>query len=138
MKSVMLIAITLSACATTGVPTMDREPNVGSGSRVALDLVPHADTSRVFPEALDPRLPGADRVAHQIRAELGDVASIEVRLCVAAEGRVSSVELLRSSAMPAFDQSVIADAMQWKFAALPGPTSARTCERATITYRPHA
>lgn len=136
MKSVMLIAITFTACATTGVPAMDREPH--TGSRVELDLVPRADATRVFPQALDPRLPAADRVAHQIRAELGDVASIEVRLCVAAEGRVTSVEVVRSSTMPTFDRSVIADAMQWKFAALPGPTSARTCERATITYRPHA
>lgn len=139
MKSVLLSALLLSACATTSattsLPTPEREAR--TGSRVQLDLVPHADASRVFPQAIDPRLPRADRVAHQIRAELGDAASIEVRLCVAAEGRVRSVEVLRGSTMAAFDESVIADAMQWQFAALPGPSSAHTCERATITYRPH-
>jgi TonB family protein len=136
MKSVMLSAILFTACATTGTPTLDRETH--TGSRVQLDLVPHADATRVFPQAIDPRLPTADRVAHQIRAELGDSASIEVKLCVAPEGTVASVEVLRGSTMSVFDQSVIADAMRWQFAALPGPDSVRTCERATITYRPHA
>ena len=136
MKSVMLSAILFTACATTGTPTMDRETH--AGSRVQLDLVPHADATRVFPSAIDPRLPSADRVAHQIRAELGESASIEVKLCVAPEGKVSSVEVLRGSNLAVFDQSVIADAMSWQFATLPGPDSVRTCERATITYRPHA
>lgn len=136
MKSVMMFAFLISACATTGTPTLDRETH--AGSRVQLDLVPHADAARVFPAAIDPRLPSADRVAHQIRAELGDSASIEVKLCVAPEGRVSSVQVLRGSNLAVFDQSVIADAMTWQFASLPGPDSVRTCERATITYRPHA
>lgn len=135
MKSVMLSAILFTACATTGTPTLDREAH--AGSRVQLDLVPHADANRVFPEAIDPRLPSADRLSHRIRAELGDAASVEVRLCVAPEGRVSSVEVLRGSSLAAFDQSVIADAMSWQFAALPGPDSVRTCEQAKITYRPH-
>ncbi len=137
MKSVLLLSTFMfAACATTGIPTQDREARVGSA--VQLDLVPHADATRVFPSAIDPRLPSADRVAHQIRAELGDSASIDVKLCVAPEGRVSSVEVLRGSALPAFEKAVIADAMTWQFSALPGPDSVRTCAKATITYRPHA
>lgn len=130
-------ALLLSACATTGTPsTLGTEP-ARTGSRVQLDLVPHADATRVFPNAIDPRLPRADRLATEIRAELGETASLEVRLCVAPEGRVTSVEVLRGSQLAAFDQSVIADAMSWQFEALPGPASAKTCERATITYHPH-
>ncbi len=135
MKTVLMSAMLLGACATTGTATLDREAR--AGSRVRLDLVPHADGTRVVPAAIDPRLPSADRVAHQIRAELGDAASIEVKLCVAPGGRVSSVEVLRSSTLAAFDDSVMADAMHWEFAAQPGPASVRSCERATITYRPH-
>ncbi len=135
MKTVLLSAMLLGACATTGTATLDREAH--AGSRVQLDLAPHADANRLFPAAIDPRLPSADRVAHQILAQLGDTASIEVKLCVAPEGRVSSVEVLRSSNLTAFDDSVMADAMHWEFAALPGPANVRTCERATITYRPH-
>ncbi len=136
MKSVLLSALMFAACATTGNPTLDRETH--AGSRVQLDLVPHAVATRVFPSAIDPRLPSADRVAHQIRAELGEAASIEVRLCVAPQGRVSSVEVLRGSELAVFEQAVLADAMGWRFAALPGPASVQTCERATITYRPPA
>jgi TonB family protein len=135
MKSVLLSALMFAACATTGTPTLDRETH--AGSRVQLDLVPHADATRVVPAAIDPRLPSADRIAHQIRAELGEAASIEVRLCVAPQGRVSSVEVLRGSDLAVFEQAVIADAMSWRFAALPGPANVQTCERATITYRPH-
>jgi len=136
MKSILLSVLLFGACATTGVPTADREPH--AGSRVQLDLAPHADATRVFPTAIDPRLPTADRLAHQIRAELGEVATIEVKLCVAPEGNVSSVEVLRGSNLAAFDRSVMADAMGWRFEAMPGPATVRTCERATITYRPHA
>src|SRR4051794_6862789 len=55
MKSVVMSAILFTACATTGTPTLDRETH--AGSRVQLDLVPHADATRVFPAAIDPRLP---------------------------------------------------------------------------------
>jgi TonB family protein len=137
MKSILLLSTLLAACATTSTPSMfDREAH--SGSRVQLDLAPHADASRVFPAAIDPRLPSADRLAPQILAELGDAASIEVKLCVVPEGTVSSVEVLKSSSLPVFDQSVMTDALRWQFAAQPGPQSVRSCERATITYRPHA
>jgi len=136
MKSVLLLSGLLAACATTSTPTT-LEPEPHTGSRVQLDLAPHADATRVFPAAMDPRLPSADRLAPQILAELGDRASIEVRLCVAPEGRVSSVEVLKSSSLQVFDQSVMTDAMRWQFAAQPGPETVRTCERATITYRPH-
>jgi len=137
MKTVLAAALVLSACATTGTPsTFGTEP-ARTGSKVQLDLVPHADASRVFPSAIDPRLPRADRLATQIRSALGDSASLEVRLCVAPQGTVASVEVLRGSSLAAFDQSVIADAMSWQFEALPGPASVKTCERATITYHPH-
>jgi TonB family protein len=138
LKSAAVAALLLSACATTGTTTgtLGTEP-AHTGSRVKLDLVPHADASRMFPAAIDPRLPRADRLATQIRAELGDTASLEVRLCVAPQGTVQSVELLRGSSLAAFDQSVIADAMSWQFEALPGPAGVKTCERATITYHPH-
>jgi len=137
MKTVVAAVLLFSACATTGTPsTLGTEP-ARTGSRVQLDLAVHADAARVFPAAIDPRLPRADRLAHQIRATLGDTASLEVRLCVAPQGTVTSVELLRGSSNEAFDQSVIADAMSWQFEALPGPASVKTCERATITYHPH-
>ena len=137
MKIIVAATLLASACAATTGTTTSLEPRAQTGSRVQLDLAAHPDATRVFPNAIDPRLPRADRLATEIRAELGDKASLEVRLCVAPEGRVTSVEVLRGSALADFDQSVIADAMSWQFEALPGPATAKTCERATITYHPH-
>lgn len=122
------------ACATTSTLHADRDEP--SGSSVRLDLVPHADATRAFPEVVAVRLPTADRLAGPIRHELGDTASVEVRLCVAAAGRVESIAITRSSNLPAFDDSVMTDAKSWQFAAMPGPATLRTCEHATITYRP--
>jgi TonB family protein len=136
-KTIVTAALLFSACATTGTPSTFGTEGARTGSRVQLDLVPHADAARVFPAAIDPRLPRADRLATQILSTLGDTASLEVRLCVAPQGTVASVEVLRGSSLAAFDQSVIADAMGWQFEALPGPTGVKTCERATITYHPH-
>lgn len=137
MKSVFLISVlmtSIGACATSSTLQLDREEP--AGSLVQLDLVPHADATRTFPTLIAARLPGADRLAGQIRYELGDTASVDVRLCVAAAGRVESIAIVRSSSVPSFDDSVIADAKSWQFAALPGPATLRTCEHATITYRP--
>src|SRR5437868_4796234 len=115
MKIIVAATLLASACAATTGTTTSLEPRAQTGSRVQLDLATHADATRVFPNAIDPRLPRADRLATEIRAELGESASLEVRLCVAPEGRVTSVEVLRGSQLADFDQSVIADAMGWQF-----------------------
>jgi len=139
MKPVLVLSLlsSLGACATTSTMTgLDRDPS--GASSVRLDLVPHADATRTFPDLVTARLPTADRLANQIRYELGESASIDVRLCVAAVGRVESIAITRRSNLPAFDDSVLADAKSWQFAAMPGPATLRTCEQATITYRPRA
>ena len=135
--SVSLGSLLLGACAA-GAVAVERDP--APGTRVQLDLAvrPSADASRAFPAIVHANLPSADRSARQIRHELGETASVEVRLCVAASGHVDSIAITRGSNLPAFDASVIADAQRWRFAASPGPSELRTCERATITYRPRA
>lgn len=124
------------ACATTSTLNVEREEPAGSSVR--LDLVPHADATRTFPAVIAARLPTADRLAAQLRYELGDAASVDVRLCVAAAGQVESIAITRGSNLPAFDDSVIADAKTWQFEVMPGPATLRTCEQATITYRPRS
>lgn len=134
---VLISGLVLGACAT-GTVGLDRETAPRSG--VQLDLVRHgdADATRTFPALVAAQLPGADGLATEIRTELGQTASLEVHLCVAPGGTVRSIEVTRSSNLPAFDQAVVTDARHWQFAALPGPAELRTCERATITYRPRA
>jgi TonB family protein len=127
----------LGGCAVSSVSTPRETTPVG---HVQLDLAvrPTAEASRTFPALVAASLPTADRSARQIRHELGETASVEVRLCVAASGSVESIEIARSSSLSVFDAAVIADARSWRFAPTPGPESLRTCERATITYRPRA
>jgi len=135
--SLALGSLILGACAAGSVAT---PRDTTSGARVHLDLAvrPTAEASRTFPEVVAASLPSADRSARQIRHELGETASVEVQLCVAASGQVDSIAITRSSNLAAFDAAVIADARSWRFAATPGPEALRTCERATITYRPRA
>lgn len=131
----VLYAVLLSACATTGTLGVDPQPS--SHARVELVPVAPDDTAQVVPQAIDPQLPSADRLARMIDARLGTQASVDVRFCVTPAGHVASATLERGSTMPAFDQAVMSDIAGWQFASQPGPETVRTCEIATIVYRPH-
>jgi TonB family protein len=131
----VLCVVLLSACASTG--TLGIDPQSSSHARVELVTPAAEDQTQVVPQAIDPQLPSADRLAHVIDARLGERASLDVRLCVTPAGRVASATLERSSTMPAFDQAVMSDIAGWQFASQPGPETLRTCETATVVYRPH-
>ena len=129
----------LSACATTGTLGIDPQPS----SHARVELVPLAadGTTQVSPQAIDPQLPSADRLARVIDAQLG-VASVDVKLCVTPAGHLASASLERSSSLAAFDHAVLSDVARWQFAAQPGPETLhgsplQTCEISTIVYRPH-
>jgi TonB family protein len=133
----MLLAVLLPACASTGSLGIDSP--APSHARVSLvpATVEDTTTARVIPQAIDPQLPSADRIARVIDARLGPEASVDVRLCVTPAGRVASATLARGSTMPSFDQAVMSDIVDWRFASQPGPETVRTCEIATILYRPY-
>jgi TonB family protein len=130
------LTFSLFACAAGTMP-MDRETT--PTARVKLDFAVGAtDTAAAtFPGVVDPQLPSADRIAPRIHHVLGDTASAAVQLCVAPSGKVASVTLERSSEMPAFDRAMMNDIAGWQFAAMPGPDTVKSCERLTISYRPH-
>jgi hypothetical protein len=104
LKSLLLCSAVLGGCASS-VTALEREGAFDTSRRgsIQLDLVAHADATRTFPSVIEARLPTADRLASQIRFELGDRAAVDVRLCVAAAGTVDSITVLRSSTLPAFD-----------------------------------
>jgi TonB family protein len=131
----VVIAVLLSACATTG--SLGVDPQSSSHARVSLVAPAAEDTAQVIPRAVDPQLPTADRLAHVIDARLGQQASVDVRLCVTPAGHIESATLERGSTFEQFDKAVMSDIAAWQFAAQPGPDSLRTCEIATIVYRPH-
>jgi TonB family protein len=135
MKFCLAIALFASACATTGTTMDTREPALRS--KIELDLSVQADERSVFPAAKEPRLPSVDRIAHQVRARLGDEVVASIELCVAANGKVSKVSLLEGSSYEPFDAAIVRDAREWQFASMPGATAAtklQTCERAKVKY----
>src|SRR4051812_17483298 len=128
-------AVLLSGCATTGVLDADREP--APHARVTLAPLAGEETIRLVPQALEPLLPSADRISNVVEARLGDKASVDVRYCVSPAGKGTEAKLVRSSTLDAFDHAVMSDVVEWQFAAQPGPGNVRSCDRATIVYRPH-
>jgi TonB family protein len=137
-RSTLLVAaaaLALAACATT-TTGVDRERTGHAVIHLDPASAVTTDASPAFPAPLgEHRLPSADRLGPQLTTELGGQASVDVRLCVAPDGRVASVELERGSNLPAFDEAVRRDARAWRFAAQPGPSTVKACERATIAYR---
>lgn len=128
------------ACATTG--TRGLEAGASPRTGLHLELGPTrtagdpAAAAWTFPALVAAPVPRADRLVDEIRTELGERASLEVRLCVAPAGQIRELVITRGSRLAALDQAILADAAHWVFAATPGPARLRTCERATIVYRP--
>lgn len=117
--------VMLGACATTG--TM-------AGEQTAPPVKTELAVSGTL-KAVKARVPSADRNATKIRSEVGDVATADLDVCVAADGHVLGVLLVRSSTSPTFDGALLKDAPYWQFSEAPG--APRTCDKATITYNVH-
>ena len=78
----------------------------------------------------DASLPSADRIDPYIKAKLGDVASADINLCIAPDGHVTSVAIVKSSTYTAFDNAIMRDVSDWRFVA----SDADRCMRTTIAY----
>lgn len=129
--SKLVVLASLSACATTGA--LDREV-VGARASVQLDRRA-GGAAPAFPTAVEPSVPSIDRIAYSVRARLGEVATAELELCVAPNGEVTKVALAKSSSFEAFDDALVRDAHDWRFAAMPGPATVQSCRHATVAYR---
>jgi hypothetical protein len=129
MSKLAVFCLLFAGCAAGAGAGVDRatKPHVAPVAMVAM-----SDTAG-FPAARNPRLPSADRIARQIRSELGDVASADVRLCVAPDGRVQIVQIVRGTSLGDFNDALVRDVSDWQFSA----TNLRACEIATISYRLH-
>lgn len=135
-KLVAVLSLSLTACATES-SWIGHEPitHTARSQRVAA-----RDPDTAFPRARDPQLPSADRISRQIHDELGDVASAEVRLCIAPGGGVQRVELVRGSRSRSFNDAVVNDISHWHFDGNPDTgidDNLRSCGLATVSYRPH-
>src|SRR5262245_36776854 len=131
----LMIGMSLAACAAGGAG-LDRQ----AGPRAAVRFdTSSVDSEAAFPTAKNPQLPSANRMHRVIQSELGGVASVDVRLCIAPDGHVQGLSLVRGSTLAEFDAAVLHDAVDWQFSGRPGTSSfastLRTCEVAKITYR---
>lgn len=130
MKSVLFLVLASACASTTGVMDRDVAPRTG----VQLALVPVADAVQVIPAAIDPRLPSVDRMATRIRYEIGSTVTAELSLCVNPDGNVTDVALIRTTGLAELDTAITDDVRAWQFAELPGASTLRTCQRATLAY----
>jgi len=131
-------ALLLSGCATSGALGREvetREPT--AHANVTFASVASDEAVRLVPQAIEPLLPSADRIARVVDARLGGEAKVDVRYCVSPAGTVVEATLERGSSLEAFDQAVMADVAGWRFDPQPGPGNVRSCQSATIVYRPH-
>ena len=121
--AILVPSVLLGACASEGAGmTPDPQAPTLLSGQTELTLV-------------NPRLPSADQHLAEIREDAGDVASAQVRFCVAPDGHVDSVNLLHRSSSRAYDSAVMHDVGAWQFAGEErNPSSSETCETATISY----
>ena len=95
-------------------------------------------------EAAAPSLPGrltpaaapaADRrLLHQVDVELGGLARTNLKLCVDAEGAVTSAAVARSSGITAFDNALVDAARAWRYEPL-AASGANECHTVQVSYR---
>lgn len=136
MSKLVLLAVSLAACATTST-MIPGESSERTG--VKLDLTASTDdASSAFPDALNTRVRSVDRMAHALKARYGATSmTAKLDLCVAPDGHITKVALAEKSSYDAFDHALVQDAAAWQFASMPGPATVESCRRATVEYRAH-
>lgn len=142
MKFFAFSTLLVAACASgsTAIDVVPQgptgEPVSRVGARLDLSTARSAELKIVSP--IDPELPTADRISASIRHVLGDEASVQVEMCVSPAGHVVTARLLEGSTLKVFDKAVMRDVMAWQFEQMPGPANVKSCQRRTITYKPHS
>ena len=82
------------------------------------------------PKPAEPSMPSADRISPWIKDRVGDVAAVDMRVCVATDGHVMSVKLLQGSSFDAFDRAALKDVAEWKYE----PKHVPLCTRTHVEY----
>ncbi len=62
-----------------------------------------------------PELHHADRLQPYVRDQIGTIAKVDLRVCVAADGHVKSVNLLHGTKLAKFDHAVMTDVSDWRY-----------------------
>ncbi len=80
-----------------------------------------------------PELHHADRLQPYVRDYLGTIAKVDLRVCVAPDGHVQSVNLVHGTRFAKFDRAVMTDVSDWRYTsdAIPRCTMAHVEYHAT-------
>jgi TonB family protein len=131
MKLLIATVLFAAGCATTSTGSVSTART--SGASLPLAGV-ETKASPYFPTLISKaRLPSVDRRSHALRAEATELAA-RVRICVAPDGRVASVDVDKSSGVTAYDRLLAADIATWRYAGYTAPAHLKVCQRATVTY----
>jgi TonB family protein len=142
MKKIIATVVFASACATTGrsLP-VDSPSSTGMAPTFSMNNAqsPQSDTASAwFPTlASDAVLPSAARYQLELSTER-DRYELAVKLCVAPNGSVASVELTQSSGSELLDQAVTRDVAAWQFESFKAPAHIRVCKPIALGYEPVA
>jgi TonB family protein len=141
MKKIITTVVFASACATTGRSLPVDSPSSGMTPTFSMNNAQssQSDTASAwFPTlASDAVLPSAAR--HQLELSTDrDRYELAVKLCVAPNGSVASVELTQSSGSELLDQAVTRDITAWQFESFKAPAHIRVCKPIALGYEPVA
>jgi TonB family protein len=138
MKKIIAALVLCSACATTARTTTPDSPS--TGMMPALDMAnAHGDNADAWFPALtsEPALPSVAHAQRELSTD-HDRYELAVRLCVAPNGSVASVELTQASGSDVLDRAATKDIAAWQFAAYSAPSHIRVCKPFAFTYEPTA
>jgi TonB family protein len=141
MNKLITITVFASACATTGRSLPIESGGAGMAPTFDTRLAGSAndDTAKAwFPMlASDAVLPSVAHYQRELSTDR-DRYELAVRLCVAPNGSVSSVDLKQGSGSAELDRAAAHDIAQWQFEAFTAPANIRVCKQLSLAYDPHA
>ncbi len=77
-----------------------------------------------------PELHSADRLQPYVRDQIGTIAKVDLRVCIAPDGHVQSVNLLHGTKLAKFDHAVMTDVTSWRYTT----DSIPRCVKTTVEY----
>ena len=139
MKTLIAAILLASACATTGRSLPIESSSSGMGptfdSRAA---TPAATAKAWFPMlAQEAALPSAARYQRELSTDR-DRYDLTVRVCVAPNGNVASVNITEPSGSLELDRAAARDVAGWQFESFTAPVHVRVCKQLALGYEPKA
>jgi TonB family protein len=138
-----IIAATIfaSACATTGRSLPVDSTSSGMAPTFDPRLAQSTDADAVkpwFPTlASNAVLPSAARYQREL-STTADRFALAVRVCVAPDGKVASVDIKHPSGIAALDRAAARDIADWQFESFTAPAHIRVCKQLGLAYEPTA